>query len=122
MVSMDKILGNKKAYCVFTLPALIIYISLVVIPIFMTGYYSMLDWNGMGKATMAGFENFIGLFTNNSGFVTSVFNSFLLAVLSVAFQLPIALVLALILARGVKGEKFYRVAYFIPVVISSVVI
>lgn len=119
---MDKILGNKKAYCVFILPALIIYISLVIIPIFMTGYYSMLDWNGMGKATIVGFQNFVGLFTNDSGFIRSVLNSFLLAVLSVAFQLPIALILALILARGVKGEKFYRVAYFIPVVISSVVI
>ena len=37
-------------------------------------------------------------------------------------QLPFSLLLALLLARGVKGEGFYRNVYFIPVIISSVVI
>ena len=37
-------------------------------------------------------------------------------------QLPISLVLALILASNVKGEGFYRTVYFIPVLISTVVI
>ena len=37
-------------------------------------------------------------------------------------QLPISLILALILARGVKGERFYVSVYFIPVLISTVVI
>jgi raffinose/stachyose/melibiose transport system permease protein len=119
---VDKVLKDKKAYCVFILPALIVYAVMVIAPIFMTGYYSTLDWNGIGKPIMIGLKNFIQLFTNDSGFIQSVLNSLLLAVYSVIFQVPIALVLAIILARGIKGEKFYRVAYFVPVVISSVVI
>ncbi len=52
----------------------------------------------------------------------SVKNSSILALLSVFIQLPIALVLALILSRGIKGDKFFRTVYFIPVIISTVVI
>jgi len=40
----------------------------------------------------------------------------------VFIQLPISLLLALILSRGIKGEKFYRTVYFIPVILSTVVI
>jgi raffinose/stachyose/melibiose transport system permease protein len=41
---------------------------------------------------------------------------------SLFIQLPISLLLALVLARGVKGEKLFRTIYFLPVVISSMVI
>jgi raffinose/stachyose/melibiose transport system permease protein len=41
---------------------------------------------------------------------------------SIFIQLPISLFLALVLAHGVKGEGFYRTSYFIPGLISTVVI
>lgn len=41
---------------------------------------------------------------------------------SLFIQLPISLILALILSKGVKGDNFFRTIYFIPVVISSMVI
>lgn len=49
-------------------------------------------------------------------------NKVLFALVSVFIQLPVSLVLALILARGIKGENFYRSVYFLPVIISTVVI
>jgi carbohydrate ABC transporter membrane protein 1, CUT1 family (TC 3.A.1.1.-) len=86
-------------------------------------YYSLLDWDGIGKGTFIGFKNYINLFVNNTdGFVIAVKNSFILAVLSVFIQLPLSLLLALVLSRGVKGESFFRTTYFVPVIISTVVI
>ena len=41
---------------------------------------------------------------------------------SLCIQLPISLTLALVLSKGVKGDNFFRNIYFIPVVISSMVI
>jgi raffinose/stachyose/melibiose transport system permease protein len=41
---------------------------------------------------------------------------------SLFIQLPISLLFALVLSTGVFGEKFFRTVYFIPVVISSMVI
>jgi raffinose/stachyose/melibiose transport system permease protein len=86
-------------------------------------YYSLLSWDGIGKATFIGFKNYVNLFVNNTdGFTKSVQNSLVLAIASVVIQLPLALSLALILARGVKGEGFFRTIYFIPVIMSTVVI
>ena len=46
----------------------------------------------------------------------------LLALLSVVLQLPLALGLALALGKGIKGERAFLSIYFMPVLISSVVI
>lgn len=86
-------------------------------------YYSGLSWDGIGESKFIGFANYIRLFTNTQdGFLKAVGNSLVLAFFSVFIQLPIALMFALILAKGVKGEGIYRTVYFIPVMLSSVVI
>ena len=120
---MDKIFSNKKAVCVFILPALILFIAIVFIPIFMSGYYSLLDWDGIGKGKFIGLQNYTELFfSKNSNFWPAARNSFLYAAVSIFIQLPVSLLLALVLANGVKFEGFYRCVFFIPVIISSVVI
>ena len=120
---MDRMLRDKKAICVFVLPAFIFFFAMVILPIIMSGYYSFLEWDGMGEGKFIGLKNYIELFTSyNKAFPKAIFNSVILAAMSVFIQLPISLVLALILARGIKGEKFYRTVYFMPVIISTVVI
>lgn len=121
---MDKVLGDKKAICIFVLPALIIFAAIVLLPIFISAYYSVLKWDGIGKGIYIGLQNYRDLFqnVNNDGFPKSVVNSFLLAALSVFVQLPLSLFFALVLARGIKGENFYRTVYFFPVIISTVAI
>ena len=120
---MNRVLNDKRAIMVFVLPSFLLFALIVILPIFMSGYYSMLNWDGIGEGKFIGLQNFIDLFNNSSeGFGKSIMNSLILAVLSVFVQLPIALILALILASGVKGEGFYRTVFFIPVIISTVVI
>ncbi|HOP99338.1 MAG TPA: sugar ABC transporter permease [Acetivibrio clariflavus] len=120
---MDRMLKDKKAICVFVLPAFIFFFAMVILPIIMSGYYSLLEWDGMSKGIFVGLKNYIQLFTSyNKAFPKALKNSIILAAMSVFIQLPISLVLALILARGIKGEKFYRTVYFMPVIISTVVI
>jgi raffinose/stachyose/melibiose transport system permease protein len=120
---MDKVLADKKAICIFVLPAFIVFAVIVVAPIVISGYYSTLKWDGFGKGIFIGFKNYYDLFANSGdGFPRAVANSFILAGLSVFLQLPLALLFALILSRGVKGENFFRTVYFIPVILSTVVI
>lgn len=120
---MQKLLGNKKAIFLFIFPALLVFTVIVIVPIFFSVYYSLLDWDGIAKGTFVGFKNYIRLFQNNTdGFPRTVLNSFILAILSVSIQLPISLTLALVLARGIKGEKIFRTVFFVPVIISTVVI
>ena len=120
---MNRVLSNKKAVVIFLLPALVLFLTIIIVPIFMSVTYSLTEWDGIGKKVFTGFDNYKELFlTNSDGFWRAVKNSLSFAAGSVFVQLPISLILALILARGVKGERFYVSVYFIPVLISTVVI
>lgn len=103
------------------LPTVIIMFTIIFIPIILSVKYSMLDWGGVGSGTFIGLDNYKNMFMD-ARFLHSVKNSLLFAFVSIVIQLPISLLLALILASGVKFEKFYRTVYFIPVIISTVVI
>lgn len=118
---MQKILANKKAYFVFVAPAVLIYLIIAFIPILMSGYYSTLEWNGITGKVFVALNNYIDL-AKNKAFLLSARNSFILAVASIVFQLIPALFLAIVLSRKIKGEKVYRTIYFIPVLLSTVVI
>lgn len=118
---MNTVFSNKTTIAIFVLPTLILFCGIVLIPIFVSSYYSLLDWNGIGKGVFIGFDNYVEMF-KDPRVLNSIKNSLLFAGASVFIQLPISLLLALVLASSVKGEGFYRTVYFIPVLISTVVI
>ena len=120
---MDKIRKNKTAIFVFLFPSALLFLAIIILPIFMSGYYSLLDWDGITSGTFVGIKNYIELFTEKSlGFGPTVRNAFIFAGLSVFLQLPLALLLALTLAKGIKGERFFVAVFFIPVLLSTTVI
>ena len=119
---MNKVRKNKLAVVVFILPAAFLFLGIIVIPIFLSGYYSMLDWDGISEGMFTGLKNYREIFTSPSiGFPKSVVNVLLLAFLSLVVQLPVSLLLAIVLANGVKGERFFLSVFFIPNLISTVV-
>lgn len=120
---MDRLLSRKRTILLFILPTFILFTVIIVVPIFFSLHYSTLKWDGFSKGVFVGFENYKNLFVDNTdGFIQAVINSLVLALISVGIQLPISLILALTLARGIRGERFFRTVYFIPVIISTVVI
>lgn len=120
---MKKMLSNKLVIFAFLLPALILFIGVLIAPIVMSTYYSFFDWDGFTDKVFIGIKNYKELFTSNSiGFIKALGNSLLLAAISVAIQLPLALWFALKLGSGLKGERAFVSIYFMPVLISTVVI
>ena len=120
---MKKLYSNKVHILVFLLPALILFCGVLIEPIGASAYYSLFDWNGIGAKTFIGLSNYKELFTSNAiGFMRALRNSLLLAALSVFLQLPLALALALTLGKKIKGERAFLSVYFMPVLISTVVI
>ena len=119
-----KKLGRGVTVFLFLLPALALFVGILIAPIFMSTYYSFFDWNGFGDKTFIGLSNYTELFSSKAiGFVKALRNSVLLAVLSVFIQLPLSLALAIVLGKGkTKGERAYLSIYFLPVLISTVVI
>ena len=107
----------------FLLPGLLLFVSILIAPIAVSLYRSTFDWNGFSEGTFIGFDNYIELFTNGSiKFMTGLKNSMILAFFSVFVQLPFSLFLALLLGRRPKKERFFLSVFFMPVLISTVVI
>ena len=120
---MKRPLSYKINIFLFLVPALILFVGILIAPIVMSVYYSFTEWNGLGTPEWIGFANYVELFTSKSiNIMRALKNAMLLAGLSVCIQLPFALLLALTLSRHVKGERWYLAIYFMPVLISSVVI
>lgn len=120
---MKKMASNKLVILAFLLPALILFLGVLIAPIIMSGYYSFFNWDGFTQKVFIGIKNYKELFTSNSiGFMKALGNAMLLAAISVMFQLPLALWFALKLGSGLKGERFFVSVYFMPVLISTVVI
>lgn len=120
---MNRILGNKKLIFIFVFPAFFFFAFIIILPIIFSSYYSLLDWNGYSEKIFVGLKNYGTMFSDfPAGFSKSIGNSLFLAILSVFIQIPLALLLAIAISKGVKGEGFFRTIYFIPVIISTTVI
>lgn len=68
-----------------------------------------------------GFANYIKLFSDPT-FKRALLNTTLYSLGVVPTQLIIALILALIVNSNIKGKTFFRVAYYIPTVTSTVAV
>ena len=120
---MKKPLTYKLNIFLFLLPALCLFVAVLIAPIIMSFYYSLTEWNGFTTPEFIGFKNYVELFTSKSINISRALkNAFLLAFLSCFIQLPFALWLALRLARPIKGKTALLSIYFMPVLISTVVI
>ncbi len=105
----------------FLLPAVILFALFLIYPIFRSAYYSLFNWNGLGPATkFVGLNNFKLILTDQV-FLKAIGNCIIIVVLSLAVQLPLALILAIMVGRDLPGRAFFRSIFFMPYVISEVI-
>lgn len=120
---MNKPLRYKVNIFLFLLPALILFVGVLIAPIIMSTVYSFTEWNGFNTPEYIGIKNYIELFTSKSiNIRRALGNAMLLALFSCCIQLPFALWLALKLSRPIKGKTALLAIFFMPVLISTVVI
>ncbi|KAA9015994.1 carbohydrate ABC transporter permease [Niallia endozanthoxylica] len=117
---MKKVMSNKFVIALYTLPALFLVLALIYIPIVLSGYYGLMDWDGIGQMTFIGLDNYVTLIQDKV-FWTSTWHSLLLAVFSTA-SLLLYLAISLVLASKIKGSDLLRKIYLIPMLLSSVAI
>lgn len=105
----------------FLLPAVILFALFLIYPIFRSAYYSLFNWNGLGPATkFVGLNNFKQILSDQV-FLKAIENCIIIVVLSLAVQLPLALMLAIMVGRDLPGRAFFRSIFFMPYVISEVI-
>lgn len=107
----------------FITPALVLLFIFLFIPFFMTVGYSFTNYNILKPDRMefVGIKNFIRL-TQDTVFLKSIINTFVFVIMVVPLQVCLALGLALMINRKMKGISVYRLAFFAPTVLSLVVV
>lgn len=110
---------------VLSLPALILFLGFVILPVIMAAYYGFFRWKGYGNPTVTGqfigFDNYKIIFSDPN-FQQAVGHTFLIAILSLIAQGPLAILFALLLNQKFKGRAIIRTLIFVPYVVSEVIV
>jgi raffinose/stachyose/melibiose transport system permease protein len=105
----------------FVAPALIVYLSFVILPVVLAAVYSFFNWNGLSALDrFIGFDNYIRALSDPV-FQAAVGRNFAIVGLSLLLQGPIAIGIALLLNRRIRGRSVFRVLIFVPFVLSEVI-
>ena len=109
-----------KLIILFFMPAVIIWLTTMVIPFFYGIWISFVKWDGIGNNfTFVAFKNYEKLF-RNAKFFQSLNRTALYTVGTVILSNILALALGLLLTGNLKGRNFFRTAIFVPNVIGGV--
>lgn len=107
----------------FVIPALVLFFIFSIYPFFKVLQLSITDWDGISsQLNYIGPANFIDLFTDNPVFWHSMRNAFFVTFLALSVQNLLALGLALLCDRDIKGGNIYRVIFYLPPVLSGIVV
>lgn len=95
---------------------------MIFIPILQVFWHSFFEWDGLSEGIFIGFDNYIRLFDDKAFFIANK-NGFIFAAIITVLQIVLATFFAIAVANAkIKGRKFFRIAYFIPVVLSVTVV
>lgn len=105
----------------FVLPALLIYLVFVLVPLLLTIFYSFFRWNGFGPMTWVGLRNYVSVFQIPS-LIGSIFNAFLLILWFSLIPVGLGLIVASVMHRVATGRfgSIARTVLFLPQVIALV--
>ena len=110
---------NALKIALFLAPVLVLFAAFFAYPFVFTIAASLTKWRGIGAMRFIGFGNFVKLLGDQT-FRLAIRNNVVWALASGFVQVPLAVLVALILAREPRGWKVLRTVYFLPNVISTV--
>jgi ABC-type sugar transport system permease subunit len=98
------------------------FLAFVIFPVALAAYYGFYRWHGYGAPTdWVGFNNY-KLILKDPAFHDVLKHSFMIVGLSLVIQGPLAIGLALLLNRKIRGRSVIRVLIFVPYIISEVIV
>ncbi len=107
----------------FVLPAIIMFSIFTVYPFIKTFQMSFYSWDGISPIMkFIGFKNYKDILFNDPLFWKAMLNAAIITFLALTVQNLVALLLAVIIDKGVKFNKFFRTVFFIPPILSGIVV
>ncbi|MGY0398818.1 MAG: carbohydrate ABC transporter permease [Ostreibacterium sp.] len=113
---------TSKSYYAFLMPALLLYILSIVLPIVYSFVISFTTWDGFGVPNFAGIANYVKAFSDPV-FWFSIRNNGLLILVSIFVQIPLGFFLAYFLYRKlIRFPAVFESAIFFPTILSTVIV
>ncbi|MGZ8804313.1 MAG: carbohydrate ABC transporter permease [Microbacterium sp.] len=111
----------------FVTPALVLFIGFVIIPVALAAVYSLYNlppafrWENLADSgRFVGLDNYVRALTTPE-FQRAIANTFLLLGMSLLVQGPVAIGVALLLNRRMRGRGVFRLLIFVPYVLAEVI-
>lgn len=112
----------SRQYFILVLPGFIIFTIGLILPLILAIRYSLTTWDGMSpEKPFVGFQNYIDLW-KDSDFRNAWWFTIRFTIWNTIIQNIGALLLAVILDAGIRAKKIYRAVFFIPCLISALVV
>jgi ABC-type sugar transport system permease subunit len=107
----------------FVLPAVTIFSIFYIIPFIWVFQLGLFDWDGISfTKVFVGLDNFKEIFLQDKNWWQSIWNASYITLIALTFQNILAFMLAWACDREIRMKNFYRVIFFIPPVLSEVVV
>ncbi|MFA5976419.1 MAG: sugar ABC transporter permease [Elusimicrobiota bacterium] len=114
---------NLATTYLFILPALLFFVVFSIVPFLKVFQLSVFEWDGISThMRFVGMQNFTQALFHDSSWWVSMKNAGFITLLALTAQNGLALLLALIVDREIKGKNFYRVVFYLPPVLSGIVV
>ena len=108
---------------IFVLPAVLIFTVFYIVPFFSVFQLSLFSWDYINPVKeFVGFDNFKQIFLEDPNWWQSLRNAGFITLIALTFQNALAFMLALACDREMRAKNFYRVVFFIPPVLSELVV
>ncbi len=120
MSSGHKYRHQLSAYLMIT-PSYFVFIFFMFIPMFLTIFYSFTNYDFYKTMDFIGFHNYIRL-VQDPIFLRALKNTFVYSAATIVPHIVLGLIFAILLNGKVIGQKFHRVAIYIPYLSSMVVV
>jgi ABC-type sugar transport system permease subunit len=107
----------------FVFPAVAIFVIFYIIPFVWVVQLGLYDWDGiLPTKTFVGLSNFKEIFFGDKIWWQSMWQAGYITFIALTFQNALAFLLAWACDREIRMKNFYRLIFFIPPVLSEVVV
>lgn len=107
----------------FVLPAVSIFLIFYVIPFIWVFQLGLYEWDGiLPTKIFVGLENFKEIIMQDQNWWRSMRNAGYITLIALTFQNVLAFLLAWACDREIRMKNFYRLIFFIPPVLSEIVV
>lgn len=115
-----KLQQDTFAGYLFAAPWITGFLIFVVFPLVASLYWSFTDFRIAAGVSpkWVGFSNYLHLLLKDTNFRASIVNTLFLVVVGLPLQIAVALFLAVILNQKARGEKVFRMAFYLPVILG----